>query len=348
MKKFKKSYIALLGGILALSGIGVSLGSTSNVTPVKAAEGDVYRLVTSTDELVAGDKYIIVSLAANTIMANQTTDSLGTRCSVQIPSGSINTSNGVTEITLFSSFTGSGDEIAIFTLGGSDDAWTFYQESSESLSTAEASVGYLSSSRIGDFTLYTSSTEFTWGINLTDETWAINDGSYTIVYNNSFFACVAASHVLNYYSVQLFKEVDSYLLEARDWAQKFIDGLVCDETGVNAPDSYTWNMLGVDYTTNLSSEAKAYFANGAEGQDTTIDKAIKKYDYVINKYGGTDSEFKNFINREPTTIESASIVESPITNMDYITIIAITISVVALTSIVAFIIIYKRKRSLSK
>ena len=102
MMKFKKSYAFLFAGVLALS-VGAGLLHTMPETsPVKAAEGDVYNIVTSEADLVAGDSYLIARINTSGmgyVMADQ--GNTGFRYRVGLPTSNLLGSGESRQITWY-------------------------------------------------------------------------------------------------------------------------------------------------------------------------------------------------------------------------------------------------------
>lgn len=75
MMKFKKPYAFLVAGLLTLSiGVSTLFNNTAEIESVKAASGDTYTLVNSTDQLEIGATYIFLSIDNNVAMSSQDDD----------------------------------------------------------------------------------------------------------------------------------------------------------------------------------------------------------------------------------------------------------------------------------
>ena len=150
MKKKWTLGLTVLAGIALAGGV---LTAVSAVEPldVKAAAGDTYTVVTSEDQLAAGDKIIIVSEEATTknpyrmIMSNQQAGDKY-RTHVRCPDANISGSGATEKITWFDGngndpLENPGDHLIEFTLGGSSGAWTIQDsETSEYLYFAEKAL----------------------------------------------------------------------------------------------------------------------------------------------------------------------------------------------------------------
>ena len=150
MKKKWTLGLTLLAGIALAGGV---LTAVSAVEPldVKAAAGDTYTVVTSEDQLAAGDKIIIVSEEATKknpyrmIMSNQQAGDKY-RTHVRCPDANISGSGATEKITWFDGdgddpLEKPGDHLIEFTLGGSSGAWTIQDsETSEYLYFADKAL----------------------------------------------------------------------------------------------------------------------------------------------------------------------------------------------------------------
>ena len=75
MMKFKKPYAFLVAGLLTLSiGASTLFNNTAEIESVKAASGDTYTLVNSTDQLEIGATYIFLSINNDVAMSTQDDD----------------------------------------------------------------------------------------------------------------------------------------------------------------------------------------------------------------------------------------------------------------------------------
>ena len=155
MMKFKKSYAFLFAGVLALS-VGAGLLHTMPETsPVKAAEGDVYNIVTSETDLVAGDSYIIayINSSGSYVMANQ--GNTNYRYRVGLPTSNLLGSGDSRQITWYDGnggATGSaiGDRFAEFVLGGETGKWTLQDSETNKYLALTANSNHLYSNDTDD------------------------------------------------------------------------------------------------------------------------------------------------------------------------------------------------------
>lgn len=155
MMKFKKSYAFLFAGVLALS-VGAGLLHTMPETsPVKAAEGDVYNIVTSETDLVAGDSYIIayINSSGSYVMANQ--GNTNYRYRVGLPTSNLLGSGDSRQITWYDGNGGAtgaaiGDRFAEFVLGGETGKWTLQDSETNKYLALTANSNHLYSNDTDD------------------------------------------------------------------------------------------------------------------------------------------------------------------------------------------------------
>ncbi len=299
MRKFKKFYIALLGGILAL-GVGTS-SLVSSVSPTSVKAWDATVSFTFDDDgtgqqdldgyfKTIGETSISIYAYENLITIDYDEDSLKLQPGNEVIFDTLDEEYRITSI--------------IFTF---------------------------KSGTVNDFTL------------------SQQEGSFSIDGDNTFlfeYTSLAAFYVNNTVEItQIDVNIEVGILRAIQWAETFMYDIQCDGDGAILFGDSAWTILGLEYN-DLTSEAKEYFTDSSlAGKNDTIDDVIERYDFIIGKYG-TD-KFVDFMGRH-SDLSSANTVSGVLNNIDYITIIAIAISVVALTSIAAFIIIYKNKKLSSK
>lgn len=97
----------------------------------------------------------------------------------------------------------------------------------------------------------------------------------------------------NQSAIQLYKLVEqSY--SADDFANNFLNDLVCDPSGNSAPSKDVWNNLSSLFMT-LSAEDKQLFKTAASSGSDDIALCVERYDYIIQKYGA--SEYPDFMSR---------------------------------------------------
>lgn len=214
MKKKWTLGLTLLAGIALAGGV---LTAVSAVEPldVNAAAGDTYTVVTSEDQLAAGDKIIIVSEEANTnnpyrmIMSNQKAGGKY-RTHVRCPDANISGSGATEKITWFDGngdnpLDDSGEHLIEFTLGGSSGAWTIQDsETSEYLYFAKNSL-YSGSVDVADEWSISFSSDIAESNIVIAEISPSEGPGFTIQFNGSNyprFACYSS----NQKDVSIFKK----------------------------------------------------------------------------------------------------------------------------------------------
>ncbi len=304
MRKFKKFYIALLGGILAL-GVGTS-SLVSSVSPTSVKAWDTTVSFTFVDSWTWQE---------NSNNYEKTIDDV----TLQVELGPSQTQPTIDydaeTLTLYP-----GNALDFI----SDD-YDYYITS--------ATFTFLSGT-VNDFT---STYDWASGASFTTE------GDNTVLFSEPSIAAVL--YVSNTVVItQIDVTLDFGIAGAMQWANDFIQTIRCDGDGAISFYDDDWDMIAEEYN-RLSEDAKAYFTDSSlAGKSKTIDDTIERYDFIIGKYG--ENRFNNFMGRDITT--SANAVSSILDNIDYITIIAVSISVLALTSIATFIIIYRKRKLSSK
>lgn len=206
MMKFKKPYAFLVAGLLCVAtGVGIYNAGPS-VEPVKAGEGDIYNIVTSADQLVAGDSYIIVSNASSKfIMANQ--GHTNYRYRVGLPTDNLSGSGENQQISWFDGNGGAsgaalGDHFVEFVLGGEEGKWTLQDSETQNYLRLDTDGNNLNSGESAE-----------WSITIgTDFVANISPNSYptrSINYNSSSprFACYKSTS--NQADVVLYRKANA-------------------------------------------------------------------------------------------------------------------------------------------
>ena len=202
-----------------------------DTTPVVTS--DIFTRVTSTSQLVAGKRYILVYESGPAVMG--AISSSGTSCGLSI-TGTDNFAytDGVVQLT-------EGTGVKVLTLGGTIGAWTFTID--------DALLGHTSSSNT-----LTTGTNTTWSIALDGNNAIItnvNDNSYTIQYNKTSgqerFSCYKTTQQ----SIQLYVEDDGSAAS-----------VVAAPTFSPAGGSYT-SAQSVTISTTTSGATIYYTTNGS-------------------------------------------------------------------------------------
>lgn len=112
--------------------------------------------------------------------------------------------------------------------------------------------------------------------------------------NNLRFRYYRSSTYTGQKAISLYKLVDgsSYVTEATNWATNFLNNITCN-TGKTAPSTSNWNTQATLYNL-LNNQAKNILITATYTNDN-VGKAVKRYDYIVNKYGST--KYAAFINR---------------------------------------------------
>ena len=264
MMKFKKSYAFLFAGVLALS-VGAGLLHTMPETsPVKAAEGDVYNIVTSEADLVAGDSYLIARINTSGmgyVMADQ--GNTGYRYRVGLPTSNLLGSGESRQITWYDGNGGAsgaalGDHFVEFVLGGESGKWTFQDSETNAYLVLNSNGNNIHSSTGADsngwsITINPSSYEATISPN--------NFSDRSINYNSSSprFACYKPSS--NQQSVTLFRKSTAVVSSPTVNVSGTTAGMVGAEVELTA------------VTQGFSSEEYVYNWTVAEGSEALISLA---------------------------------------------------------------------------
>ena len=136
--------------------------------------------------------------------------------------------------------------------------------------------------------------------------------------------------------------VTTYEIDAVDtFARKFLATELCDN-GVTEPDAALWAGLKAEFEA-LAAEEQAVLrdATGNE-QGDVVEQAMRRYDYIIEKYGA--DRYENFIAREITP--ASNVVDNFFGSNDNITIIlVVTITLVSLSILIGFRFYLNKRKS---
>ena len=157
-----------------------------------------------------------------------------------------------------------------------------------------------------------SSKEYSFTISLANNIGTFNLAETTsgrsLSYSTSgnYFKAYASIKANTYLNLELFKyEEVTVAYTALDFANDFINSVICDANGVNKPtfkSGYSWDKLKSLYTSLSSSDQSLLqTATAIEYSDDIIAKAMYRYDYIVSKYyqSGIDKSFVDFITRNP-------------------------------------------------
>lgn len=179
---------------------------------------------------------------------------------------------------------------------------------------------------------------------------SFNTGDVTIVGTNGrgLKLNTNSPYRFRYYTggtVKLYKLVESD--KANAFAQTFLNALVCDATGVNAPSFaikegttyWSWDLLASEYNTLSASEKEQFRLGVASESGNDISKALARYDYIVGKYG--TALFADFMNREPTSLSNYAVRNS--VNQNAMLTVVVISSSVALLGVCAYLFLRKKK-----
>ena len=122
---------------------------------------------------------------------------------------------------------------------------------------------------------------------------------------------------------------------ATSFATEFLSGTGCDSTGKTAP-TVNWSSMSTKYTTLLFTEDQNTLKNASANESgTTIEQAIARYNYIVNKYGYT-----NFMNRSTSGSYNNFTMVNEETNY---TALIVVISIMSSISLIGFV-LYKKKK----
>lgn len=198
-----------------------------------------------------------------------------------------------------------------------------------------------------------SSKEYSFTISLANNIGTFNLAETTsgrsLSYSTSgnYFKAYASIKANTYLNLELFKyEEVTVAYTALDFANDFINSVICDANGVNKPtfkSGYSWDKLKSLYTSLSSSDQSLLqTATAIEYSDDIIAKAMYRYDYIVSKYyqSGIDKSFVDFITRNPVLMISNNF-DYRITQDNNIVIILSAIFITM--SVTGILIIRKRK-----
>ena len=279
-----------------------------------------YSLVTSTDGLVAGAKYIITN-------------------SVDMASGffaiSFQQSNNRAAESIVSPKTNiaqvSSSTVAVITLGGSTEAWTLHTEDGF-LYAAAFNRNYLKT-RAED-----SDDNSKWSITFNSNITSIvargsNLGVMQYNADNTLFSCYTSASQTNVYLYRL------------DFEETLLGNVSCSGSGSHSfPEGYTWNTDLQGVYNDLPASEKSSLAS----KSAISESGLERYDYIIGKYNPqgltTGTDYIHFITDRAVTPVANSRVLLPLTNsINNSTWLVIVISILSISSITVLLIIKKKR-----
>ena len=251
--------------------------------------GDTYNLVTGTDDLTVGEKYLIAASGYDYAVATtQNTNNRGQALLVK------NTTEKTATLQ---------DGVAKFTLQVGTSAGTFaFSDGSGYLYAASSSENYLR-------TETTISANSSWTIAISNEVASIvANGSYThkfLQYNlsASIFSCYssASQNPLALYKQGSGGSTDTSAADASSWAASFVTaiGSHCDaaQQAANTPDVNLVNAWAGQQTSfEALSGAAQPLVKADYSSDSNITAARALYNFILGKYG--TGSLTNFLGTE--------------------------------------------------
>lgn len=139
-------------------------------------------------------------------------------------------------------------------------------------------------------------------------------------------------------SIQLFKEtVAEYNADA--YAVDFVSTVTCDN-GVTPPSIDAWNAMK-DKFNNLSTSEQDKLKTAVSSDENLLGICVERYDYILLKYG--EAKYENFMHRP--LISSSPINNSSLNENNIIILtIAVTVSVLSISSIVIISIVKSKRK----
>ena len=136
--------------------------------------------------------------------------------------------------------------------------------------------------------------------------------------------------------------VTTYEIDAVDtFARKFLATELCDN-GVTEPDTALWAGLKTEFDALDAEEQTVLREATGNEQGNVVEQAMRRYDYIIEKYGA--DRYENFIAREITP--ASNVVDNFFGSNDNLTIIlVVTITLVSLSILIGFRFYLNKRKS---
>ena len=131
---------------------------------------------------------------------------------------------------------------------------------------------------------------------------------------------------------------------ATSFSSLLLEDINCDNSGNSEPtyDNYDWSDLHSIFNTIDSSEQTILKNADALENGTIIERAMKRYDYIVSKYG--EEYYENFIQRNLSLANTFNILNTKVGDSSYIIVI---ISALSLFS-VGFIVLNKKRKEVNR
>lgn len=187
-------------------------------------------------------------------------------------------------------------------------------------------------------------------------TFTTTSGETLIQCGTSYFRYNASWYGFRYYrassyssmaSVTLYKFIEDEVEEtytAEDFANDFLNTLVCDPLGIDAPSVDTWNEL-MDKHSTLDDTNKNILTTYSSDSNDTIGMCVARYDYIINKY--STSTYTDFLNRGSVSNANA-LAPNTTSNNTTLIICLLVVSILSGAIISTIIIVINKKSNKSK
>ena len=125
-----------------------------------------------------------------------------------------------------------------------------------------------------------------------------------------------------------------FMETAETYSYHFLNNMTCDSTGKNSPifeDGYSWSNLKTKFSALVSVESNILVNSSSSENGTIIEQAMKRYDYLVEKYG-----YENFIGRNVSPKNSLVLTISN-DNQNNILVIFIILGLVTVGTAITFV-----------
>ncbi|MBO6280458.1 MAG: endonuclease [Bacilli bacterium] len=125
-----------------------------------------------------------------------------------------------------------------------------------------------------------------------------------------------------------------FMETAETYSYHFLNNMTCDSAGENSPifeDGYSWSNLKTKFNALVSVESNILVNASSNENGTIIEQAMKRYDYLVEKYG-----YENFIGRNVSSKNSLILTISN-DNQNNILVILIILGLVTVGTAITFV-----------